>query len=162
MEGGTMKRHFRILLPVISVLALMAAGAAQAQQTLYKYLGADGKTVYSDKPPAAGVKFEKIQTNTAPTGVNLRPSPNAVQAADQAIATKNVKEAEKSEHVAELQRAYDDAVAALDAAKDPQEGERTQNANGTSRLNDNYFNRVADLQAKVDAAREALDAAKRE
>ncbi len=157
-----MKRYFRMLLPVISMLALAAAGTAHAQQTLYKYLGPDGKTVYSDKPPAAGVKFEKIQTNTAPTGVNLRPSPNAVQSADQAIATRNAKQAEKGEHVAELQKAYDDAVAALDAAKDPQEGERTQNANGTSRLNDSYFNRVAELQAKVDAARDALDAAKRE
>jgi len=157
-----MKRRFRMLLPAISMLALVAAGAAQAQQTLYKYLGTDGKTVYSDKPPPAGVKFEKIQTNTAPTGVNLRPSPNAVQAADQAIATKNAKEAEKDQRVAELQKTYDDAVAALDAAKDPEEGERTQNANGTSRLNDNYFNRLADLQARVDAARAALDAAKRE
>jgi hypothetical protein len=180
MEDGIMKRFFRLLLSVIPALAilggaLLAGGTAQAQQTLYKYIGPDGKTVYSDKPPPPGVKFEKLQPNTAPTGVNLRSSPAAAEEADAAIRARGEKQVEKEQRVANLQKAYDAAVAALEAAKTPEAGERTANATtvssgkkgsqtttNTSRLNDDYFARIDDLQQQVDQARDALNAAKNE
>lgn len=162
-----MKRNFRKLLAAIPLIAafagaLMAVGPAHAQQVFYKYLGPDGKMIYSDKPPPPGVKYEKLQTSTAPTGVSLAPRGTSAQEVDAAIQARQAKQAEQEQRVANLQKQYDDAVAALEAAKEPKEGERTQNANGTSRLNDDYFARVAGLQQRVDQAKEALDEARRE
>lgn len=159
-----MKRIFHTLSAVAALLTILgaAAGVAHAQQTLYKYLGPDGKTIYADKPPPPGVKYEKLQPNTAPTGVDLRPRGTTGAEVDEAIQARRAKQADHEDRVAALQRNYDAAVAALEAAKVPQEGERTQNANGTSRLNENYFGRIDELQQKVDKAKDALDAAKRE
>ena len=159
-----MKRFFRALLSAIFTLALLAAGGglAQAQQTLYKYLDANGKTVYADKPPPPGVKYEKIQPNTAPTGVDSRPRGNEAEDVNAAIQARRAKQAEHDQRVEMMQRNYDAALAELEAGKIPQEGERTQNANGTSRLNDDYFSRIGQLQKKVDEARDALDAVRRE
>jgi uncharacterized protein DUF4124 len=159
-----MKRRIRGLLLTVSALAMLGGpgGAVQAEQALYKYIGPDGKTVYSDKPPPRGVEFEKLQIDTSPTGVDLRSSPAAAEEADTAIAARRAKEAEHEDRVANLQKEYDKALANLEAGKVPQEGERTQNANGTSRLNDNYFERLAELQRRADEARDALEAAKKE
>jgi hypothetical protein len=168
-EDGIMNGFSRAFVRTLSIFLLMGAslltGSAQAQ-TLYKYIGADGKTVYSDKPPPAGVKYEKLQPSTAPTGVDLRPrgadANVAGQKADEAIKARQAKQAEQEQRIAELKRNFDDAVAALEAGKTPVEGERTQNANGTSRLNEDYFSRIAVLQQQVDDARDALEAARRE
>jgi hypothetical protein len=148
-------------IPIFLLAASLLSGVAHAQ-TLYKYLGPDGKTVYSDKPPPAGVKYEKLQPNTAPTGVDLRAHAGEAENVDAAIQARIAKQTDHDQRVANLQKSYDAAVAALEAAKTPEEGERTQNTNGTSRLNENYFTRLAELQQRVDNAKDALDAARRE
>ncbi|MFT4195319.1 DUF4124 domain-containing protein, partial [Ottowia sp.] len=38
----------------LALLALLAAGAAQAQ--VYRNVGPDGRVTYSDQPPAAGAR----------------------------------------------------------------------------------------------------------
>jgi hypothetical protein len=154
----------RVLLAILAAACLAGAGAADTR-TLYKYLGPDGKMVYSDKPPPKGVQFETLQVDTSKSGYN--PSANgstpaaAADDVDTRLKERKAKETEHDQLIVELQQAYDQASAALNAAQEPGEGDRTQNANGTSRLNENYFNRIAELQQKVDAAREKLEAAKR-
>lgn len=158
------------LIGILLASSLCAPLAALADQTLYKYTGADGKVVYTDKAPPAGVKFEKMTVDTAKTGMN----PLAGTAAPAAVPSSAVSEQDlrardrqaqrdqADQALATLQQNYDNAVAALEAGKEPQEGERAQNANGTSRLTEAYFDRIAALQDAVDNAKRALDTGKRQ
>src|ERR1700722_12919051 len=117
----------RAAFALVAGLAL-TIGVAQAE-TLYKYLGPDGKVVYSDKPPPKGTKFETLTPDTKPTGVDLRSSGTAIGDADDARQKRVLREQEHQTHIDTAKRNYEAAVAALEAAKEPQEGERTQNAN---------------------------------
>jgi hypothetical protein len=162
------------LLMVSLALSLAPPLPALADQTLYKYTGADGKVVYSDKAPPAGVKFEKMQVDTSKTGMNplagsAAPANTPVAAPNSAAAELDARARERqaqrdqeAQNLATLQQNYDNAVAALEAGKDPQEGERAQNANGTSRLTEAYFDRIAALQDAVDNAKRALDTGRRQ
>ncbi len=158
----------RLLTGVIaSAAAFWLASAGADTQFLYKYLDADGKTAYSNKLPPPGVKFEKIPVDTSKTGVNLLPpaadtGKSAAEDFDVRARERKVREAERDQLLAGLQQNLDAAVAALEAESEPREGERSQNTNGTSRLNENYFNRLAELQKNVDDARTKLEAARRE
>jgi hypothetical protein len=160
-----MKNFLSNSIRAFAVLGLtLFASVAIAQTTLYKYIGPDGKTVYSDKPPPKGVKYDTLTPDTKPNGFNpsaSNPPPNAAEV-NASIEARRAQQTAHDGRVATAQENYNAAVAALEAAKEPQEGERTQNANGTSRLNENYFNRVGDLQRKVDEAKAALDSARGE
>jgi Domain of unknown function (DUF4124) len=146
-------------------VAIIACGAAlcfalpAGAQTMYKYIDANGKTVYSDHPPPAGTKFDTIRANTKPTGVDLHPgsAQDAAAMADE----RHTKEAARDQRIADAKQQYDAAVAALEAAKEPQEGDRTENKNGTSRLNESYQERVAPLEKKVEEMRQKLEEAQR-
>jgi len=154
-------------LPALMVVLLLAAGHAGAQ-TLYKYIGPNGKIVYSDTPPPPGVKFEKLRPNTAPTGVDLRPRGGAAPAdergkeVDARLRERKQKQDEQAEKTAGLQRIYDSARAALEAGRDPREGERSVNANGTSRLSEEYFRRIEQLEQNVEQSRQRLEEAQRQ
>jgi hypothetical protein len=151
----------------LMVVLLLAAGHAGAQ-TLYKFVGPNGKTVYSDTPPPPGIKFEKLQPNTAPTGVDLRPRGGAAPVDEQGkdvdarLRERKQRQDEQAATVAELRRIYDVAQAALEAGREPREGERSVNANGTSRLSDEYFRRVEQLEQNVEQARQRLEEAQRQ
>jgi Domain of unknown function (DUF4124) len=181
MEVGIMKKLLRRMSPAIAALVaaavMLSAGTAAQAQTMYKYLGPDGKTVYSDSPPPAGVKYEKIQPRTAPTGVDLNTRSAAAGEAEASARARDAALTEKKLRIANLQKAYDDAKAALEAGKEPQAGERESNVNTTatstrkpggqvstttSHLTDDYFARVEQLQQKMDRAKAELDAAQNE
>jgi hypothetical protein len=157
-----MKRLSPFSIRMLAVLSLtLVASVAIAQTTLYKYVGPDGKVVYADKPPPKGTKYETLTPDTRPNGFNPRaanPPPSASEV-NTAIDARRAQQATRDERVTNAQENYNAAVAAMEAAKEPQEGERTQNTNGTSRLNENYFNRLAEFQRKVDDAKAALDSA---
>jgi hypothetical protein len=126
---------------------------------MYKYLDANGKTVYSDHAPPAGTKFETIRANTQPTGVDLHAG--SAQDAAAMANERHAKEASRDQRVSDAQQEYDRAVAALEAAKQPQEGDRTENKNGSSRLNESYLDRIAPLEKKVEEMRQKLEEAQR-
>ena len=55
----------------IGILLLLGALSIAGAQTLYKSVGPDGKTIYSDRPPADGriektLKFENLPTSALP------------------------------------------------------------------------------------------------
>jgi hypothetical protein len=149
-------------LPVIAAALLL--GNLAGAQVLYKYLGPDGKTVYSDKPPPPGVKFQTLQPNTAPTGVDLRPRGGTAesQAVDAQLRERQLKQAEQQDKVSRLQFDYETALNALEQTKQPRDGDRTMNANGTSRLSEEYLKRVEQAEQAVEAARQKLEEARRQ
>jgi hypothetical protein len=160
-----MKRFLPISMRALAALGLtLFATIVVAQTTLYKYVGPDGKVVYSDKPPPKGVKYDTMTPDTRPSGFNPRATntPPTAAEVDASIQARRDKEVNREARVAEAKATYDAAVSALAAGQEPREGERTQNSNGTSRLNEGYFNRVAELQNKVEEAKSALDAAQNE
>lgn len=138
--------------------ALLAPGLAGAQTT-YKYADENGKVVYSDHAPPAGTKFTVMQANTKPTGADARLgiSPPAATPVDDRAAKQNAH----AQQVADAKRSYDQAVAELEAAKEPREGERQHNANGTSHLTEEYLKRIAPLEQRVEDLRVRLEQAQR-
>ena len=149
-------------LPLLAA-ALMFCSHAGAQ-VLYKYLGPDGKTVYSDKPPPPGIKFQTLQPNTAPTGVDLRPRGGAAesQAVDAQLRERQLKQAEQQNRVTQAQFDYETAVNALEQTKQMREGDRAMNANGTSRLTEEYLKRVEAAEQAVEVARVKLEEVRRQ
>lgn len=157
-----MNRIFGALLAVAVTLMLSSGACAQ---TLYKYLGPDGKTIYSDKPPPPGMKFEKIQPNTAPTGVDLRPRGTAATPQesdiDRQIRERQARQAEREQQLLRAQQDYDTALGALERAKVPRDGDRSMNANGTSRLSEDYLKRIEDAEQQVERTKQRLEEARR-
>ncbi len=121
-----------------SLILLLAAGMIVSSvqvsaQVLYKYVDANGKVTYSDKPPKPGEKAERIQADTK---TNVIDSP----VGSRAIASGGGKEgsADVNERIKEraalretLQGKVDAARAALERAKlaleegrTPREGEQ--------------------------------------
>ncbi len=64
--------HFRRSAGVTALaacaLALLAAGTASA--ALYKWTDANGRVVYSDQPPAGGIKYESVGGAAPPSNPN--------------------------------------------------------------------------------------------
>lgn len=67
-----MSRRIAVLL-LAGALAL-AGGAAQAQ--LKKWVDAEGRVHYSDKPPPSGVKEEEVKIRNAPAPAAAQPAPS--------------------------------------------------------------------------------------
>ena len=70
--------HRRIGFSVVCTTALLIAMGAVHGQTLYKSVGADGRVVYSDQPPANGAvqktfKFDNLPVSVVP-GMAIPPS----------------------------------------------------------------------------------------
>ena len=145
---------------------LLACGAvlwpplAADAQIMYKYVGPDGKMVYSDHPPPPGTKFDTIRANTKPTGVTLLPGAGT-QDVDAAAQERKARDAGRDARILNVQQEYDKAVADLEAAKEPREGDRSENKNGTSHLSEAYFDRIAPLEKRVEEMRRQLDEARR-
>jgi hypothetical protein len=148
-----------ILVLFATISAWLCAGAVA--QTTYKYLDANGKTVYSDHAPPAGVKFTTIEAKTKPTGVDVRPSEANVQDAATAERDRRARQGEHEQLIAGAKQSYESAVRELEAAKEPQEGERQHNANGTSHLTEDYQKRIAPLEQKVEEMKRKLEEAER-
>lgn len=160
----------RATLWLFAALALGLATDAAAQQ-IYKYRTPDGKTIYSDKP-VPGAKLEE-EFLPAPA-----PDPAAAAAREKAVRAR-VREASEraasrtqaldavTAEVAAAEAALERARQALEAGREPAEGERTgivtQRGRQRSRLNEDYWLRqaeneqaVADAEARLERARRAL------
>jgi len=61
--------HRRTRLSVLCAMVLPTALVAVQAQTLYKSVGADGRVVYSDQPPANGAVQKAIKLDNLPVSV---------------------------------------------------------------------------------------------
>lgn len=129
---------------------LLAGASVAAAQTLYKSTMPDGKVTYGEKPVPGAKKVETIEAPPAKTGVTLvrpeekrneRTAPGAAQQSELPQARQNLQKAQ----------------AALEAGKEPVEGERIGTAGGSSRLTDAYFERQKSLAAAAEAARKRVE-----
>ena len=149
-----MSRPMRCILTFV-FLALVALSAHA--QGVFRSVMPDGKIVYGDKP-APGAKESK-QVNLAPLNISAptqgssappeQPQPTGAGVPDVASARQNLEAAQK----------------ALEAGREPQEGERTgiatKGGGARTQLTDAYFQRVKSLEDAVAAAQAQLDSAQR-
>jgi hypothetical protein len=155
----------KVKLPVLALVAgVLFMPFAQAQTQIYKWTDKDGVASYSQTPPPEG-RGSDVQVITVATlpaqqqqaarrTLALMENKADTQAAfiqnRFAQADQNVSNA-----LANLQRAED----ALSAGSQPDSSEFIGNAGGGVRLRESYFQRTAQLEADVDDARQALNAA---
>ena len=156
--------YFAFVLLAAAVFAV-PAGA----QTIYKYLQPDGRVVYSDKP-VPGAKLEEEIEPPPPAD----PANAERQGKDNEASRKELKRAADQrassfdQAWADLQlwtRRLEEARAALEAGREPLEGERTGTAGRKARMNDAYWLRqrenqaaVAEAEARVREAQDAVNA----
>lgn len=141
--------------------ALLAASLALAAlihpalgQTLYKYTGPDGRTVYSDKPPPEGIKAQKTTIDTKKRGV-VPPTAREKGALKQMEADRKSREMSQ-DRLRKAEIALHDAEVAAAMGKEPQPNERLGTAKGNQRLTDGYWDRQKKLEANVEVARRNL------
>ena len=144
-------------LPLLLVLAL-AAPALHAQG-MFRSVVPDGKIVYGDKP-APGAKETK-QLNLAPMNVASPPqAPDTVQTANPADPAPVDKNAE----INAARQRLEAAQKALNEGREQREGDRIGVAKGggaTSRLSEQYLDRVKSLEDAVASAQQQLESAQR-
>jgi hypothetical protein len=138
-----------------ALLALAALSHPASGQTLYKYTGPDGRTVYSDKPPPAGIKAQKTTIDTSKRGV-VPPSTREKAALKQMQADRKARESAQDD-VRRAEIALHDAEVAAAMGKEPQPNERLGTAKGSQRLTDGYWERQKKLEANVEVARRNLE-----
>ena len=157
--------RFFVRIIAASLAWLAIAPAVHAAQTLvYKWTARDGVTTYSQLPPKdSGMHdVQTLDIETLPADqqqaarrmlAHLQRSANA-----QAAATQH-SFAAADQRIAVAIRALQRAEASLRTGSVPTGADRIGKVGGGSRLRASYLRRVSRLQAKVDHARQSLDAA---
>jgi hypothetical protein len=147
---------------VAGTLALLAAAAGA--QVAYKYELPDGRLVYSDKPIEGARLVDRIPldpTAPVPGAQTAAPSeaPQAPPAAAQSMQGRRAALDQAYDEIKAAQKAVDDAKERLQQGVEPYPGERQANVNGSSRLNEDYFARVRQLEQDLRDASARLDEA---
>ena len=141
------------------LLALVTA-SAHAQKPVYRSVMPDGKIVYGDKPAPDAQESKRVNL-PAPNIVAPGPRSAAPQAPPGAGAGAGAGNA----GIKTAQEALDAALAALEAGREPREGERlgiARKGGGTNtQLTEAYDQRIKSLENAVTAAQARLDAAQR-
>jgi hypothetical protein len=144
--------------------ALLTFAGAVLAQTIYKYERPDGSLVYSDEPIRGARLIERFPAGpAAPVATREQPAPPASDARQRADARADSSTSALDAADAEVraaQKAVDDARERLQQGIEPQPGERAGNVDGkTSRLTEDYFARMKQLEQDLRAATERLDRA---
>jgi hypothetical protein len=142
---------------VRSITLLLALGFATFAhaQAIYKYVMPDGRVVYSDKPVPGARLEEELEPPPPPVAAPPRraaPVPRSTQIDERSKALDQAWEDLKF-----WTRKLEEGRAALEAGREPREGERTGTVSGRARMNDVYWERQRD---NVEAVREAEARAK--
>jgi len=153
-------------LAVLVIMIALAAETALAQQPIFRSVMPDGRIIYGDKPAPGAKEAEQVRlppsniasptqrseagvSPTQPSGAGASPRQQALDAADA--------------EVQDAQRALDAAKTALEAGREPQEGERAGTtitkgrSTGSTRASDTYVQRIEALEDAVAAAQKNLD-----
>lgn len=130
-------------------------------QTLYEWRDANGTVVYSQLPPEPGVPgpVREVVLPELPAPQRAAAARMLVQSGPPA---QDARRRAVEQADARVQRAIDalqQAERALRQGQEPEPGERQGLANGHSRLTSAYYERLADLQGRIDRQRAELQAA---
>lgn len=148
----------------IVALALAAAMASAAAETVYKYERPDGKVIYSDSPVQGAKLIGQFELVPAPVSTEpRRGEPARRPAATGGTAERKALALDAADaRIKAADQALKETLERQQQAVEPLPGERLGNAGGrSSRLTPAYFARQQAAVAAVDAARAGLDEAYR-
>lgn len=146
---------------------LLFAGPAAAD--LYRWVDAEGRVAYGDRPPASATQVERrgdLREDNPPAAA-VAPGPARARiepAAEAAEVRARVRDRlaaldEAQTGLVQAQRDLERARQARDAGAEPLPGERLGMKGGGSRLGPAYFERQQRLEEDVRRAQARLDAA---
>jgi len=160
---NTTRMHKTVARCAIALLVCGSLAPAAWGQVIFKSLTVDGTVEYSDAPPKGNKPLGRIEAPT-PTpdqrrdAGSARETPQGAKAA--APDTAAEREAKLNAADAAVRSAQDELRAAEDAlekGREPLPGERRGTVSGHSRLSENYFNRLTQLETAVAAAKKRLE-----
>ena len=150
-----------------SLLAACLLAPAWAQ-SVYKSTRADGSVVYGDAPLPDAAKVEQylLAPVQVPTPADKARAARQRSHDERAVRDVDERLRKRKAAIETADNEVNSALAALERAKkraqndeEPQPGERSRNATGSSRLNETYWGRVQDLELAVAQAERRLNAA---
>jgi hypothetical protein len=150
---------------IVALLAALLCAGVAAQDKIYKVRTADGKILFTDKPPpgSAIVSEREVPPPTpepAAPAAKPEPRPGTGQGRPtQADARPRNRSAQVDEAFAAVQaaeRELETARQQLEQGRAPREGEMLATARGGVRAGPAYQERVADLEKAVAAAEQKL------
>lgn len=153
----------------IALLTLLFTHTPLQAEQVYKYTTPDGKVMYSDKRPKGTNDWQLVDVPKPPSEAERAQAQNR---ADEEARKRNafreradlrrqrLDDADKK--LTSARKALDDAEKALEAGRAPQPGDRVGVAGTGSRLSEEYFRRIAELEARVETAKKDLTVAQRE
>jgi hypothetical protein len=150
------------LMGALTVAGLLFVSLAQAQTRIYKWTGLDGVTGYSQTPPEEG-RSHDVQVITVETlpleqqQAARRMLAHMERNADAQLATIRNRYAQADQNVHKALQYLQRAENELRDGSEPGGSDFIGNFRGGARLRESYFERVAQLEATVKDARQALD-----
>lgn len=155
------RTNFVTAIKGIVALALALAPLVSAADTVYKYRRPDGSVVYSDTPlNGASLIGRFLLVPQPPAGGTESTAPGRMDPDERARLRSQLLEA-ADVRIRAAEQALKDAQDRQQAGVEPLAGERIGNAQGGSRLREEYFARQKELAAEVESAQARLDEAYR-
>lgn len=150
-----MRTYIRLIaiFPLFS-LPLLSVGE------VYRTVDEAGNVTYTDIPPEAGVSAERVEIPPAPSPERLRQSEQRNQeilrAAEQAKRERQQQKGQRETRISDAKKQLAEAEARLEQTRVIQDEDRQNLAGGRRRIHPDYFERVKQAEADVEAARKAL------
>jgi hypothetical protein len=159
LQSGGAPRIPGIVLHTLAAVVLLW-GVSGWAQTIYRSTMPDGRVIFGDKPASGAVRAEAIEptANTAPLSSKNEEAAQQNELRRQQLELQRQQRAAHQREIREAEEALRAAKAAQVAGKEPLPGERRGNANGTSRLTEEYWKRQNALKADVAKASKRLNA----
>ncbi|MCU7905832.1 MAG: DUF4124 domain-containing protein [Candidatus Thiodiazotropha sp. (ex Epidulcina cf. delphinae)] len=147
-----MDNRARALLAVLAVLPLLV----QAGE-VYRSVDAEGNVTYTDKPSSDDSAAERIELPPGPSRESIRDSVernSAIRKAMEEAREKRLEQqASREERMAKARKEWDEAKDKLKQTKEIGEDDRQTFVGGKSRIKPEYFERVQEAEAALEAAR---------
>jgi hypothetical protein len=159
----------RPALVVIALVAMAACASPAGAQTIYKYLRADGRVIYSDKPVPGATLQEEFEPPPPPDPAAvaraLKDNEAGTKALERAAALRARLLDQAWEELKLWSRRLEEARSNLEAGREPREGERTGTFGGRARMNDSYWKRqwenesaLREAEARIRQAQDSINA----
>ena len=151
------------------VITILGAGGAMSAsvhaETIYRSISPNGEVTYSSQPvPGArestAIDIESLSPEQRRAGLLLRRQDKALSAVVNAQLQAREREwRQVDREIVSAQKTLAHAERALQKGRTPLPGERRGNVGGGSRLTEAYFQRLRQLDTRVDGAKASLDRA---
>jgi hypothetical protein len=131
--------------------------ALLAVADVYRSVDAEGNVTYTDSPPESDGSVEKVEIHPGPSEASRLDTErrnNAIRKAMEEARSKRLEQkASQEERLTKARKELDQAEEELKSTKVLGEDDRQYMTGGRSRIRPEYFDRIKEAEAKVEAAR---------